>query len=380
MSLWDLFNAAAGAKSEQLSWGWIDDKNFGGGTPAQPFVARQCYFMVRLSEMFIHDQRVLWKKFYPMVHGFIRHGKREFAEVAGPGQLKELGTANLERLVGLAYPLTTPIVYTGDDIDLLVGLYAVPGQDAAKVLLASLGQLSSLAGISAEVGLKIADVVKTGVEGLMQMDGSTLQLGARDTLKMAPPPAVKAPTGKTAKGGYLLAVNAPDREMKSVFPELWVTEGRLVQGSNPLTAEAYKDHDYMLIEVERRETREDWRSLPVIQNYEEQFDTILRSEASVEDKKIRITKLWDPFVTDVKKSPDLTDLDIDRATKSIGQTLKDRVKSTGPFAEETRSTLEIKPEVTLRPGFDLLMVPDAFANRTAAEIKELRVNAGKLNW
>ncbi len=149
MGFWERFGGAASAKSEQLSWGWIDDGHIVGGASAPPFAAKQSYFMVRLSEMFIHDQRVLWKKFYPMVHGFIRHGKREFAEVAGPGQLKELGTANLERLVGLAYPLTTPIVYTGADIDLLVGLYAVPGQDAAKVLLASLGQLSSLRSNSA---------------------------------------------------------------------------------------------------------------------------------------------------------------------------------------------------------------------------------------
>ncbi len=198
-------------------------------------------------------------------------------------------------------------------------------------------------------------------------------------MKVAIPPAPAASSGKTAKAGYLLAVNAPDREMKSVFPELWVKEGRLMRGSNPMTADAYDGHDYMLIEVERRETREDWRSLPVIQNYEGQFDTILRSEANVDDKKSRITKLWDPFVTDVKASPDLTELDMDRATKSIGQTLKDRIKSPGPFAEETRSTLKIKPEVTLRPGFDLLMVPDVFANRTAAEITQLRVNAGKLN-
>jgi hypothetical protein len=379
MSFWDLFGAAAKAKSEQLSWGWIDDNNIAGGTKTPPFIARQCYFMVRLSEMYIHDQRVLWKKFYPMVHGFIRHGKREFAEVAGPGQLKELGTGNLERLVGLAYPLTTPIVYTGEDIDLLVGLYAVPGQDAAKVLLASLGQLSSLAGISAEIGLKIADVVKTGVEGLMQMDGSTLQLGARDSLKKAPPPAVKAPTGKTAKAGYLLAVNAPDREMKAVFPELWVKEGRLVQGSNPMTADAYDGHDYMLIEVERRDTREDWRSLPLVQKYEEQFDAILRSDASIDDKKARITKLWDPFVTDIKASPDLTEIDMDRVTKGINDTLKVRIKPKDPFAEETRSAAGKKAGGALRKGFDLLDVQDAFADKTAAEIANLRVDAAKLN-
>lgn len=35
--------------------------------------------------------------------------------------------------------------------------------------------------------------------------------------------------------------------------------------------------------------------------------------------------------------------------------------------------------MTLLPGFDLLMVPDAFANRTAAEIRQLRVNADKLD-
>lgn len=375
MSIWDFFGNLASSKSQQLSWGWIDDNNIAGGINAQPFSPRQCYFVVRLSEMFLKDQRVLWKKFYPMVHGFVRHKPREFAEVAGPGQLKELGTANLDRLIGLAYPLTEPIVYNGADIDVLVGLYAVPGDDAAKLLLGSLGQLSSLAGISAEVGLKIAEVVKAGVEGLIHMDGSSLQLGARDTLRPGPPGAV----GKIAKAGYLLAVNTPAKTV--TYKDLWVKEGRLLQGSNPLTGRPYDEHDYMLIEVERRDTREDWRTLPLVQKHEEGFDAAIKSGASVADVKSRIGALWGPLVADVKGSAELTELDMDRVLKSIAQAIREKVAALeggGPF--ETRSAAAEKVGITLRKGFDLLDVGDAFANRTAADIAQMRSNADKLQF
>ena len=37
--------------------------------------------------------------------------------------------------------------------------------------------------------------------------------------------------------------------------QLWFDRGRLVKGARPESAVPYADHDYMVIEIERRETR-----------------------------------------------------------------------------------------------------------------------------
>lgn len=373
MDLWELFGKLYQGRSQKLSWDWIPDDNIDDGVTIPPFQARQCYVVVRLAEMFLRDQRILWKKFYPMVHGFIRHKPREFSEVAGPNQLKELGTANLDRLVGLAYPLTEPIVYNGADLDLLVGLYAVPGQDAAKVLLGSLGELSKLAGVSAEVALKVADVVKAGVEGLLQIDGNSLQLGARDTLKLSAP-GIK---GKLAKAGYLLSVNAPSDKVD--YKQLWVQKGRLFKGTNPVAAEPFADYDYMLVEIEHRDTREDWRSLPAIQKHEDEFDAAITSGVKVDDIKSKLDSIWPKFTIDVRNSIDLTDPDKDRVIISVRDALNEKLRSVEhPREWEKRSIAFKEVGLELRPGFDLLTVEDAFAGRTEGEIAELRRNADRL--
>jgi hypothetical protein len=375
MDVGALFEKLYRSQAKKLSWDWINDANVDDGSPNPAFQPRQCYVIVRLSEMYLKNERVLWKKFYPMVHSFLKHKPREFAEVAGPGQLKELGSANLDRLVGLAYPLTVPVVYNGNDLEILVGLYSVPAQDAAKVLLTSLGELSKLTGVAAEVALQIAGVVKTGIEGLLQIDGNALQLGARDTLRPAGAKATKSGEGpgKFAKAGYLLAVNAPDGTED--YKQLWVKKGRLYKGSNPNTATEYSDNDYMLIEIEVRDRREDWRLLPEVQKHEAAFDAALVSGKSVDDIKLQIKAEWLPFTSDIETSQDLTDPDKDRVMASIGELIKAKLSALNePAPWETRSFLE---NLGARPrkGFDLLEVGDVFEGRTASQIAQLRKTA-----
>jgi hypothetical protein len=371
-----LFDKIYRSQAKKLSWDWIDDGNVDSGTANPPFQPRQCYVIVRLSEMYLKDERVLWKKFYPMVHSFLRHKPREFAEVAGPGQLKELGSANLDRLVGLAYPLTVPVVYNGNDLEILVGLYSVPAQDAAKVLLTSLGELSKLTGVAAEVALQIAGVVKTGVEGLLQIDGNALQLGARDTLRLQDEKSASAGKqgpGKIAKAGYLLAINAPSGSVD--YKQLFVKKGRLYKGSNPNTATEYSDNDYMLVEIEKREHREDWRLLPEVQKHEAIFDTALTSGKPVDDIKSEVKAKWLPFTTEIEASQDLTDPDKDRVMASIGELIRTKLANLiAPAPWETRSalnTLGARP----RAGFDLLEVGDVFEGRSVSQIEQLRKTA-----
>src|SRR5271166_5620189 len=128
--------------------GHVLDEN---GDPAQfapAFAVGDDYLVMRLAEMFLRRTRVLWREFYPVVHAFVVHGDpaapKTLATVAGPGQLKDLDANNLERVIGLAYRLAGPLVYDGQDVEVLTGLYAVPSASGARALIETVSQLSGI--------------------------------------------------------------------------------------------------------------------------------------------------------------------------------------------------------------------------------------------
>src|SRR5437588_10664150 len=110
------------SKAPVLSWVWVpgdhvvDNKN-NPLPPETDFGVGQDYVMLRLTEMYLETTRVLWKEFYPLVHSFVAYGdpvaQRSVATVAGPGQLKDLGTENLDRLINLSHRIAGPGVYDG---------------------------------------------------------------------------------------------------------------------------------------------------------------------------------------------------------------------------------------------------------------------------
>ena len=101
MTFSEVFDRLVHGRAEPLSWDWIPDDNIVGGLNTTPLQARQSYVVLRLAEMFLRDQRVLWKKFYPTVHGFVVHGGREHSEVAGPGHADHEGAE--DEIVGIVF-------------------------------------------------------------------------------------------------------------------------------------------------------------------------------------------------------------------------------------------------------------------------------------
>jgi hypothetical protein len=344
-------------RNQQLSWGWV--ANVVDPLNAEPLAVDQCYFRLRLAEMFTRNKRVLWSKFYPMVHAFVQHDGALMICVAGPGQLKGLGDANLDRLIGLDYPLSELTVFRGD-IDLLIGLYAVPGDNAAKLLLSSVSQLSVLTGLSAALAAGVADIIRQGVEGMMTLDKTSLQLGVRYTLSSTDRP-------QRAKAGFLAAINAPSGAVD--YNRLWIKEGRLRVGENPVTAVPYAAHDYMLLEVERRDGRDDWRAVPAVAQHEKTFDAILRSGDPVDKVAAALNKALQPFYLDVRGSRDLTAPDKDRALINIKAGLQkalDEMRNNGELRglDDDDPLAHCGVDVGV---FDLLKIEDNAAKLTADE-------------
>ena len=183
MNLLQIFQS----KSQQLSWSRIEDGQIAGGAKPAMIEKNEAYFVFRMKEMYVSYSRKLWRKYYPMLHSVVEHGKFQENAIAGPGQLRELGDSNLERIVNLNYRLAGPTPFTGEDVSLLAGLYSVPGEDAAKGLIDTVAAVAKLGGVALGSATEIASAVKSGVETILGLNNTELQLGIRDTFNPGTP-------------------------------------------------------------------------------------------------------------------------------------------------------------------------------------------------
>jgi hypothetical protein len=340
-----------------LGWVWVPDNQVVTATnqPVQPqpdFGVGHDYVMLRLAEMYLKKTRVLWKEFYPVVHSFVAYGdpagQRSVATVAGPGQLKDLGTDNMDRLINLACSLAGPMVYDGQDIELLAGLYAVPAKDGAKLLIDTLSQLSGMAPALKQL-TEVAGIVKGGMEGLLGLSGTALKLGIHDVLR-----APGAGAGRTARPGFIVAINGPADRINPA--SLWIKDGRLFEGPNPIAARPFDSYDMMLFEIHRGPSRAStWATQPKLAPHVQLFDVALR-ESPVNVQKVN--KLFVDFEADVGLIDDLTLPDKAAIRAMVGDDIKSRVaKIRGGGLIEERSVAGEQKRVAIG-GFSPLDIPD----------------------
>jgi hypothetical protein len=347
MGIWDIF----GSKAQKLCWKRLRPEQIEPRGRETVIDADKAYFFVRLKEMYISETRKLWRKMFPLVHGFVAYSGKEEHAVAGPGQLKELGEANLDRIITLNYPLAGPIAYKGGDLNLLVGLYSVPGEDATRILIDMVGQVASLGGLALGPYPQIATAIKTGVENLVGINSARLELGVRDTFYPK----------NLLREGYYVGINAPEAEIP--FGLLWLRDGRLVKGADPIAGRPYEDYDYFVLEIERRDRRVDWPGLPGMAAMQEKFAAVMRDTLAVPEKRQRLAALWPEFQQLLADSAFLVGPDREQIANDVSLELKKRLEAleTGnPF--ETRAWGDSHP-VRREPGiFDFLDVPE-YLNR-----------------
>lgn len=325
-------------KAQKLWWQRLDDDRIVGGPPALPFENDGAYYVIRLKEMFLRTSRRLWRKLSPVLHAFVRHGAVEDNSVAGPGQLKELGDARLDRIVHLNQLLGGPRPFTGQDLQMVVGLFSVPSGDATRALIDTVSALAGLGGFALGAATQIASVVKHGVEQIVGLDSAVLQLGVRDTFY----------PGNPLRPGYHLGVAA--RVEPDELAKLWLVNGRLVSGSDPVVARPYEANDYFVIEIERRLRRDDWAGLRGIAELNQQFAAVMADPGDAASKRARLAQLWPAFTQALRSSTELTAPDRAAIAADVQRDLRARLDAENPF--EVRDVAD-RPRP---PAFDFIDV------------------------
>ena len=261
--------------------------------------------------------------------------------------------------MNLNFRLAGPVPFTGEDVSILAGLFSVPGEDAAKALIDTVAAVAKLGGVALGSAPQIASAVKSGVESILGLNDSKLQLGIQDTFN----------PGTPLKSGFLVGISAPSGTVD--MNQLWLSDGRLVKGPDPIAAAGvpYQDHDYMVLEIERRDTRDDWPSLPSIAEFQDKFAAIMADNTTaVVDKRKKLADLWPSFQETLANSRYLTNPDREGIAHSVSEDLDRRLnamKSNNPFIE-TRGWADKKSQRTSPGQFDFLDVP-AYTDRNNPE-------------
>lgn len=305
-------------RNTQMAWGRIAADHV-LGAPRQPaFKVNDDYVVVRLGSMFIAHNRELWLKLSPLLHAAVSmkglRAPRDETAVIGPAQFGDLATAPADRSVVLNQRLAGPCVWRGGDLNLAAGLFAVPKDQAAAALLATLSQLSGIGIPGLKEALQIANIVKSGVEGLIGLNGTRPLLGIKDALSEA------AGAGPCVLAG----IAAPAGEVD--FGRLWVRDGRLCAGPGVAQLEPFEAYDHVLIAVERGQPRQDWRGLPALTPHEASFASALRDTgAPSTDIGNRLNQAFRGFDADLAAEEELTDTDKARIRAEVVADLKARL-------------------------------------------------------
>jgi hypothetical protein len=334
-------------KGAQLFWQRIADDRVVDSASGAPIEAGKAYFVVRLAEMYLGTSRTLWRKAYPLVHGFTSHGGREEHNVAGPGQLQEIGGGNLDRLVVLNSRLAGPTPFSGGEVSVLVGLWSVAGDDAAKALVTTAGAVSGLLGAAGPPVAQVIDVVKSAVESILSLDQTVLRLGVNDTFF----------PGNPLRAGFYVGIGSAAATID--VDRLWLRGGRLLAGADPVVAKPYSDHDYLIVQIERRDVREDWPALPRIREFNEQFGQVMGTAEPVADKRRRLAGLWPGFVQALDASEHLTAAHAAKIHADVAADLTarlDAMERGNPF--ETKAWGSDRVQVGPPEQFDMADVPD----------------------
>lgn len=335
-------------RGKHLAWQRLDDDHVVGPDSGVEIAVDQAYFIIRLSEVFLARSRTLWRKFYPVVHAW---GATEVSQehgLAAPVQLQQVSNAGLDRVVTVNERLIGPTPYRGGDVSLVTGLYAVPGDDAAQALVATVSALTQLVGSAVPAG-NIAKVVTNGVDKLLGLDKTTLRLGICDTFY----------PGNPLRSGFHVGLGADLAQID--FSRLWLRDGHLMKGPDPFAAQPFEDHNYVMVEVERREVREDWPGLPGMTKLQEQLEGIMKlHKTTVATKRTKLAAAWPEVMQTLTSSPHLTTANARFIAANIAANLEERlqaIESHNPFETRSWSGDAPDPDPT---NIDLAVIPDYY--------------------
>jgi hypothetical protein len=265
----------------------------------QPLAAGQSYFCIRLVGMSLTRSRDWFNGWLPAVHGAVRlrsgdRPARYFNRLAHASEAAQAEGAPLNEMISQLIP------YNGGELEVAAVLLALRGTRDLRLAVNLVAGFSSL--VTSPIGqqaVAITDHVAGGIEALIGEAHGEVQLAFHQAY---------VPQGEggsdVLRPGYIAIVRAVAQTIRP--EELSVRADRLYLAGEPLTGA-----DHMLLRVEGRAERDDWR-LPAI------VEPLAAAKAAIAlPGDTRATSMLNGAILAAYDSPDLAEADRMRVITAI---------------------------------------------------------------
>lgn len=299
----------------------------------QALDANRHYFRVWLPEMFLTKSRKWFKDWHPAVHASV---EVEFEGRAGVSfsSVARAPEGTLAKGEFRNFPLTPLVPFKGGVVELQSSLVALEGKDHLSTFLGVLEDFSGLVSAPLSQAIELAGKVSGGLDKIV---------GATDgKIHLAHHQAFSSRGGGGSNDlapGYFAVVLADQSQIDK--NQLTVAEDQLYHRSQPL-----RDFDYMLLRIEGREERDDWRLKPIEDALEKARDALI--EGKDDDAQMYRAQV----LSTIFSSPDLTKTDQLRVALAVKQELAqiaDLAHGAAPADDGPRTLEQIVAERAMAP-------------------------------
>jgi hypothetical protein len=272
------------------------------------------YLRIWLREMFLEHDQLWFTQRYPAIHTLVKlqfgNVDTEIANLSGPSKLGNLSPPKLSQSVLLAYPLTALLPFRGGTVGVDAGLVSMQASNLVDRFTKVVGDFAAkLAVPQVSTAIDLAGPVAAGIQDLFGAGQANFRLYFRDTFSAGA-------GGSRLQSCFVFLSGHPDGTIPA--NQVWVLDGQVRIGSAAESAEAPIGQDYMLLQIESVDERDDYQSLSVIaEPLQLAVDAALGGEAEKAKTLLRAAKIA------TMRSQDLTQLDRRRVAAALDQHLSD---------------------------------------------------------
>jgi hypothetical protein len=261
------------------------------------FVPGEVYLEVRILQMWLNRERELLREYLPfgtVVTDFARRGERVTVPFV-------LGSAEINRRLaatgagdGIDFGnirVAGPVPYEGDDVTLLMALFRYQTTDWLTRSLTFLEEVVTAVGLSGlAASTPVASTLVRGLDAFLGHDEVQLRVGAcYSWVSPGGSPAGDPVAAELAPMNFAVIRRPRTRMAESELNALRAKDGRLCRQISDGAYEPYTEHDFILVSIEAREYRDDYRKLPFYEFWEQSKRHLIDGDLSAARRAWRQT-------------------------------------------------------------------------------------------
>jgi hypothetical protein len=258
------------------------------------FVPNEVYLEVRVQQIWLTNERELWREFQPFAAVLLEYShtgeRRTLPVLLGASQLSQKLTLISEKdAVEIRnVRVAGPIPYEGEDLSLLIALFRAQTKNWLAQGLNVIAAVADAVGAAGLAAAKpVADTIVSAVASFLEQDGIELRCGQYQSWSR--PENESSPRATDLTAMHYVVMRRPISEVgPDPARSFEVRDGRLhARRGDRFTP--YTDHDFVLLTIEPRRFRDDYKQLDFYAYWQQTQSAIVQGELASAERMWRRT-------------------------------------------------------------------------------------------